>query len=148
MNAKQARAKARILEQLEKIPIIELACKKAGIPRSTYYRWVNEDPKFKDDVEEAQNRGYLSINDVAESKLIQKINDGEYKAVIYWLESNHKRYLKPRKPSVVNNFIEEPYKVTVEFMGSNGKTYNSFEEYNASESVDEYQKDTNQLDSG
>ncbi|MEI6228973.1 MAG: hypothetical protein WCP11_03050 [Candidatus Saccharibacteria bacterium] len=117
MSTKQIRAKKKILEQLEKIPIIEIALQKASVPRSTYYRWANDDPDFKEAAEEAQEKGYLAINDVAESKLIQKIKDGDWKATAYWLESNHKRYFKPRRPIVIGLGDKAPRPVLVEFVG-------------------------------
>lgn len=123
MNSKQTRAKKKILEQLEKIPIIEIALQKACVPRSTYYRWVNDDPNFGDDAKGSRNKGYLLINDIAESKLIQKIYDGDWKAVSYWLESNHKRYLKPRKPIILDRCVEKPPVALVEFVGT------SYDEY-------------------
>lgn len=38
--------KALLLEHLEKTPIIQIACEKSGIGRSTYYRWIDQDKKF------------------------------------------------------------------------------------------------------
>ena len=38
--------KMLILEQLKKTPIVQIACEKVGVGRSTYYRWKKEDSKF------------------------------------------------------------------------------------------------------
>ena len=100
MSNKQTRSKKKILEQLNNIPVIGVALQKAGVPKATYYRWVASDSDFKQATEEAIDQGRLCINDLAESKIIQKINDGEWKAMSYWLENNDKKYYKPRKPII------------------------------------------------
>ena len=35
-----------LLEQLEKTPIVQIACEKSGVARSTYYRWMQSDKVF------------------------------------------------------------------------------------------------------
>lgn len=35
-----------LLEHLEKTPIVQIACEKSGVGRSTYYRWLEQDKKF------------------------------------------------------------------------------------------------------
>lgn len=128
---KQARLKKKILEQLEKIPIIEHACQKAGVPRSTYYRWINEDAAFKSSALSAEEKGRLSVNDIAESKLIQKINESDMRAIAYWLESNHNRYIKPRRPVILNTSNSRPEPVVVQIMGSDNIRYDTLDEYRA-----------------
>lgn len=108
MMNKQIRLKKKILEQLEKIPIIEHACQRAGVPRSTYYRWIKDDINFRHKAIGAQDKGYLAINDIAESKLVQKVTDGEWKAVTYWLESNHKNYSRSQRNVVIQSPEHEP----------------------------------------
>ena len=84
--------KNRFLEELEKNPIIQIACKKTGIAKATFYRWIKTDKKFKKDSEESLNQGRLLINDLAESKLISSISNGNLTAIIYWLKNNNPRY--------------------------------------------------------
>ena len=38
--------KKLLLEHLEKTPIVQIACEKSGVGRSTYYRWLEQDKKF------------------------------------------------------------------------------------------------------
>lgn len=130
MSSRQNRNKQKILEQLERIPIVSVACQKVGISRATYYRWLNEDNDFSEAVEVAQDKGYDAMNDVAESKVLQKVNEGDWKATKFWLESNKKRYYRPRRP-IVHNHITEPRPVTtlVKFIGNDDEEYDSYQEY-------------------
>lgn len=50
--------------------IVKDACRKAGVPRSTYYSWLKDDPEFKLLVEETQEEAI----DFVEGKLFEKIN--------------------------------------------------------------------------
>lgn len=89
--------KYRFIQILKDIPIISVACKKAGIDKATIYRWRAKDSAFNQSVEEALEVGRESGNDIAESKLLKLVNEGAPWAVKYWLEANSKRYYKPRK---------------------------------------------------
>lgn len=53
VKAKQARNKELIIQQLTKTPIVEVACKKVGVSRASYYRWLKDDPEFKEESEKA-----------------------------------------------------------------------------------------------
>lgn len=62
--------KKAILEQLEKHNgIVTSACASIGLQRSTFYNWLNNDPEFKQAVDEVQE---VAI-DFVESKLMEKI---------------------------------------------------------------------------
>ena len=43
---KTEKIKELVLDQLRKSPIVEAACQKAGITRTTFYRWKKDDPDF------------------------------------------------------------------------------------------------------
>lgn len=119
MRKRQPRQKKQLLEQLERVPVIEVACKKVGIARSTYYRWITEDSEFESSAEKALDTGRCVINDVAESKIIQKVSDGDWRAVKYWLESNNKRYARPRRAAEAPTFeVDKPRQVIVKFVGN------------------------------
>ena len=119
MRKRQPRQKKQLLEQLERVPVIEVACKKVGIARSTYYRWITEDSEFESSAEKALDTGRCVINDVAESKIIQKVSDGDWRAVKYWLESNNKRYARPRRAAEAPTFeVDKPQQVIVKFVGN------------------------------
>lgn len=85
-------SKKLLLEQLERIPIIQISCEKTNVSRATFYRWKQEDPEFARLAEEAINSGVEIINDLAESKLIANIRDGNFQAVAYWLRHRHRAY--------------------------------------------------------
>ncbi len=89
--------KERVLEMLRSTPIIEVACKKAGVGRSTYYRWKSEDPEFNTASDDALEDGIALINDMTESQLISLIKDKKFQAVQFWLKHNHKRFLLKEK---------------------------------------------------
>jgi len=81
--------KADILEQLSKTPIITAAIRASGVARSTYYKWHNEDPDFAKLADTAIKEGRKFVNDIAISKLMQRINEGHLTAIIFWLKNNH-----------------------------------------------------------
>jgi len=81
-----------VIEQLHKTPIVQFACEKSGISRATYYRWRKDTKKFKEATDKAIEQGRFLINDLAESKLISAMKDGNITAIIYWLKSNSSNY--------------------------------------------------------
>lgn len=95
-ESKQQRIKQRILEEFVLNPLVEPACRKAGISRATYYRWLEADTDFYDDVEMAQAQGRDRVNDMAESALMKGIRAEDFRSVKYWLDHNHRRYIKKR----------------------------------------------------
>lgn len=94
---KKQRLKNKFLEEIKEYPNISAVCKKLDISRQTFYRWCIEDKKFKEEFDNSVSIGIDSINDLAESKLINKINNGELPAIKYWLNNNHKKYVTPRE---------------------------------------------------
>ncbi len=86
--------KKKIIEELHLVPIILTVCAKYGISRQTYYRWVEEDKIFGENTQYAIENGRETINELAESKLIQMIDKGEKWAVQLWLGHNNHRYKK------------------------------------------------------
>lgn len=96
--------KKQILKILEKMPIIEKACHKVGISRMTLSRWRKKDIEFNKKMEEVLSVSRQSINDLAESKMIQKIQEGTPSMIALWLRNNCKRY---QKNSNTNNRIND-----------------------------------------
>lgn len=92
---KRDRVKDQFLEQIRKIPIIQVACEKAGIARSTVYRWRDEDPEFCKEFDKALAEGETFINEMSESQLISLIKDKSWSAISYWLSHRHPRF-KPK----------------------------------------------------
>lgn len=63
--------------------IVGDACALAGISRQTYKNWKDKDPAFKEICEESRNRQ----KDNAEQKLLELINKGNVKAIIFYLKT-------------------------------------------------------------
>lgn len=81
-----------LIEQLEKTPIVQVACEKVGVGRATYYRWMKDDKEFAQQAKIAHHRGILLMNDYAESQLLKSVKDGNMTAIIFWLKSRHSTY--------------------------------------------------------
>lgn len=96
-DRQKQRLKSRVLEELANSPIVESACRKVGLPRATYYRWLSEDAGFEDEAHIAIAQGRERVNDVAESVVIKGIKEENPKYVFFWLQHNHRRYVKRRK---------------------------------------------------
>lgn len=98
--------KKLLLEHLEKTPIVQIACEKSGVGRSTYYRWIEQDKKFARSAKQALSKGVLIMNDLAESQLLKSVRDGNMTAIIFWLKSRHLSYWN-KLEIVENNDKEE-----------------------------------------
>ncbi len=84
--------KSMLLDKLRKTPIVQVACLKIGINRVTYYRWRNTDKQFAKDADEAIKEGWEYLCDLAESRLIQAIKDGDIRAIAFWLKHHDPNY--------------------------------------------------------
>lgn len=84
--------KQTVIDNLKHLPIIEVACAKAGMARATYYRWRKSDEAFTKLADDAISDGVSYINDLAESKLLSEINGGNLTAILYWLNHRHTAY--------------------------------------------------------
>lgn len=92
IEKKQIKNKEFLLGQLQKIPIVHLACEKVNISRATYYRWKKEDAIFSQNADNAIAEGCKLINDMAESQLISLIKDKHPTGIIFWLKHHHPTY--------------------------------------------------------
>ncbi len=90
--SRQKKEKVLLLENLEKYPIIQIACEKTWISRATYYRWIEEDSEFWNKVEIAIQNWRNLVNDIAESNLISLVKEKHPWAIYYRLNNNHLRY--------------------------------------------------------
>ncbi len=92
MSRNQKKDKQKLITQLQKMPIVEVACKNVGIPRATYYRWRQADTKFVEACDEAIEQSSGMVSDMAESQLISAIKEKNMTAIIFWLKHHHARY--------------------------------------------------------
>lgn len=106
IKTRQKKEKLLLLEQLQRIPIIQIACEKAGIGRATYYRWRKEDMVFAEKADEALFAGERIINDMAESQLLGAIRDNNLTAIIFWLKNHHKSYSTKVEINAVHKIAE------------------------------------------
>ncbi len=95
MSRNHTQDKLKLIERLTGNPIVEVACKQAGLPRSTYYRWRKADVEFAEACDEALEQSAALINDMAESQLISAIKEKNMTAIIFWLKHHHRSY-RPR----------------------------------------------------
>lgn len=110
LAAKTKKMQEKLLLQLEKYPIIQAACERAGVGRATYYKWRTEDKEFMKRADQMLNEGIKFINDLAESKLIRNIQDGQNTAIIFWLKNRNKAYsekaLHKHMHEIINHEID------------------------------------------
>ena len=77
-----------MLQALEQsLGVVTVACKKAEIPRSTFYKWINEDEEFAKQVREIEN---IAL-DFAESQLHKQISENSTAATIFYLKTKGKK---------------------------------------------------------
>mgnify|MGYP000954110381 FL=1 len=110
-------AKKQMIEYLQKYPIVEAACSKVGISRSTHYEWLRTDLEYQGKVETAIETSVGTVNDVAESNIINKVKGGDFKATTYWLEHRHPAYAKKDLKATVQKLVLKP-KPSPEFVAS------------------------------
>jgi len=90
-NQKQKKAILKALE--ENTGVITIACKNVGIPRRTFYNWLEEDKKFKKNVKEAIKEGKKTRIDLARAQHILKLKNGEDRAVYFELGRRDPDYI-------------------------------------------------------
>lgn len=93
IEKRQEENKSKLIELLQKTPIVQVVCEKSGVSRATYYRWRSEDKKFKGESDKALKEGIEMINDMAESQLLSSIRDKNMTAIIFWLKNHHQSYI-------------------------------------------------------
>jgi hypothetical protein len=92
VDKRKAETKEALIDALKKMPIIEVAVKRVGISRDTYYRWRLEDEGFLKRSKDAMEEGVEFINDMSESQIISLIKDRSFQAIQLWLKQHHPSY--------------------------------------------------------
>ncbi len=106
-DIRQSQNKSLLLEQLKKTPIIQIACEKTEVSRSTYYRWRKDDEAFAQAIDEAIKEGASLVNDMAESQLLAAIRERNLNAIIFWLRHHSSTYkTKVELSGQVNTTVE------------------------------------------
>jgi hypothetical protein len=96
-----------LISELRKNSVMTVACQKAGVPRSTVYRWMKDDSVFLNLVEDVSSEGRDTINDMAESVVIKKVREENLHAAKYWLSHNNERYKPWRNRFSDNTTLRE-----------------------------------------
>jgi hypothetical protein len=79
--------KNALIEALKQtLGVVTSACKIVGVDRTTFYKYVNEDEVFAEQVKDIQD---IAI-DFAESKLYEQIKDNNTTATIFYLKTKGK----------------------------------------------------------
>ena len=114
MNESRHIKKESLLAALEQsLGVVTVACKKADIPRSTYYKWLKEDEDFAIAVQEIENVAL----DFAESQLHKQISDNSTAATIFYLKTKGKKRGYIERSELDLSSGEEPIKINVNIKG-------------------------------
>lgn len=103
---KKPKYSKQFLEELKKVPIVQVACEKTGVSRNTVYRWKREDKDFEKEFEKAMADGVAFVNDMSESQLLTLIKEKNFSAVRFWLNKRHPAY-KDKLEVTNKNDIDE-----------------------------------------
>jgi|TARA_R100000084_G_C4587428_1_gene116765 predicted DNA-binding transcriptional regulator AlpA len=102
--------KETILSALESsLGVVTTACKKTGIPRSTFYKWLKEDEIFAKKVKDIEN---VSL-DFAESKLFEQMADNNTSATIFYLKTKGRKrgYWEKQQHDITTD--DEPIQINI-----------------------------------
>lgn len=110
MNESRHLKKETILKALEaSLGVVTTACKKTGIPRSTFYKWLKEDEKFAEQVRDIEN---ISL-DFAESKLFEQMADNNTTATIFYLKTKGRKRGYWEKQQMDMTTDDEPIQINI-----------------------------------
>jgi hypothetical protein len=90
-NPKQESDKEALLIALTEMPIVRVACKKAGVSPATYYRW-RSDIAFAQKADAALSEGFEFISDMSETQLITLAKEKHFPSIKYWLAHHRTQY--------------------------------------------------------
>jgi hypothetical protein len=85
--------KQKLLKALEESHgVVTNACRKAGISRAQYYRYLQQDEKFASNVDDIQEQAV----DFVESQLFKQIKEGNITGQIFYLKTKakHRGYIE------------------------------------------------------
>ncbi len=109
---KKDRVKDLFLEQLKKVPNVQVAVEKVGIARSTVYKWKSEDEAFAKAMEEALAEGEAMLNDLGENQLYSLMLERHYPSIQFWLRHRNPKFKD--KIEVITRTAEEKEKISAE----------------------------------
>lgn len=89
---KKHKVKDAFLNELRRIPIVQVVCERVGISRNTVYRWRKEDEEFAKAMDEALSEGEALVNDMSESQLLSLIKEKNWSAISFWLRHRNPKF--------------------------------------------------------
>ncbi|MEK7554435.1 MAG: phBC6A51 family helix-turn-helix protein [Patescibacteria group bacterium] len=89
---KKNKVRDAFLEQLRKIPIIQVCCEKVGISRNSVYRWRGEDKEFQEQMDAALVEGETLVNEMSESQVLSLIREKNWQAISFWLKHRNPKF--------------------------------------------------------
>lgn len=103
--------KQEVLTALEnRLGVVTIACKEAGVSRSQFYEWKQTDPAFAQAVEDIQEVAL----DFVEHKLFKNITAGDTQSILFYLRSKgskrgyaDRQEIKVELPQFNDNRTEE-----------------------------------------
>ncbi len=104
---KSNNTKKLFIENLKKVPIVQVACEKSGVSRATVYRWRDKDKKFRKTLDQALSEGEALVNDMGESQLILLIKEKNFSAIRFWLNHRHEKFKERVEVTTKNEKQEE-----------------------------------------
>ena len=114
VNNKIQHTKKALIEALEQsLGVVTTACKKVGVDRTTFYRYIKEDEQFKESVDDISN---IAL-DFAESQLHKQIKEGSTAATIFYLKTKGKKrgYVERIEQETTHNINDFNIKDIVNF---------------------------------
>lgn len=97
---KNRQHKKAVIEALEKtLGIVTQACKMAGVGRSTFYKWMDDDEEFRKQVQDIDN----VVLDFVESKLHKQIDGGNPTSTIFYLKTKGRKRGYIETKDITNN---------------------------------------------
>lgn len=100
---KKNKLQDQFFSELEKVPIVQVACEKTGVSRNSVYRWRKEDKAFSKKMDEALMNGVALVNDMSESQLLTLIKEKNYPAISFWLRHRNDNYKNKLEISTVED---------------------------------------------
>ena len=108
---KKDKVRDTFLEHLRKVPIVQVACEKVNVSRTSVYRWREADPDFAKAMDEALEEGEGLVNDMSESQLLTLIREKNFAAISFWLRHRNRKF---RERLDVTAHIEKDERLTPE----------------------------------
>lgn len=89
---KKSKFQQSFLDELRKVPIVQVACEKSGLSRNSVYRWRKEDKGFLKSMDSALAEGLAFVNDMSETQLLTLIKEKSFPALSFWLRHRNDNY--------------------------------------------------------